>query len=203
MRVNFEGNYNCSLQFYRVSIDRQSTIEWTNAELSRVNEKDRGTGHDIDQSSAFQQRHSSEPAIGADAHNGPGAFRPGRKLLHGLTENSCPGRGKRMAKRYGTARRVHPVSWKPSEIVVNFHPIPQEVFIFPGLHMKGELSGKSFVDFPKIDIRVSQAMTREKPRHRESRRHQKAFDFEVDGSDLIVNQPCPRRTRGKFSYPRL
>src|SRR5262249_19598718 len=114
-----------------------------------------------------------------------------------LREYASARRAERMTERDASAVGIDALAREASEVALHARLVHQEVLVLERLDMEQHLRGERFVNLPEIDVVETQALSREKPRYRERRRHQQPLDAEIDGGDLPVEEPRCGRSGGK------
>src|SRR5215831_4924470 len=128
----------------------------------------------------LQERDRSLSAVGTDADDAALSVWTSRQFLHRLAQYPRARRAERVTECDAAAIRIHPLPREGSQRCIDPDLAAQEVRTFEGLDVEEELGGKGLVNFPQIDFGIGESVPRKQPRNRKCRRHQQAFDPEVD-----------------------
>ena len=94
-----------------------------------------------------------------------------------------------MADRQAAARGVEPIAREGTKgFRIHAGLVPQEGRALQRLDVGQHLGREGFVDLPKVDVFIAQAVARQQARNGIGRCHQQAFVVQVDGGDLPIDQ---------------
>ena len=128
----------------------------------------------------FEQNDDTLAAIGAHADNRATTGAHCEKLFDTLAEISSPGSSKRVTNGDGATIWIDATPRKWAEVSSDARFTRNPIVVLEGSDIRKHLRSKSLVDFPEVNVFITQAVTFKEPRNGIRRSHQEALIVQID-----------------------